>query len=276
MTQSVLGICTICATIFLAGCSYFDTGKSVDVQNDQAVRIDLIHGHQSVEELTDISAVVRASTNGSVELFGFDDMNMSFVQEHIQEPLPVDSVLQHGKVQRLMSEDSNVQIFPLDGVVSDVMPFSSPVSFLSSQSESMNLITRQYVDSSDLDMSFVSAPDVCDVIKIYFDHDSSTLDYVDLAQIDLVSRIFDAKRDSFLSVEGHASVRANYSDTFQRKMVNLKISMDRALNVAKGLVKKGVPVEAIRTVAWGDARQSVFVDGKDAESASRRVEIIMK
>lgn len=70
-----------------------------------------------------------------------------------------------------------------------------------------------------------------------------------------------------VKVEGHASTRSAATDPIERHMVNLKMSMDRALNVSRELMRKGVPAESIETTAFGDTRPA------SDEAASRRVEI---
>jgi outer membrane protein OmpA-like peptidoglycan-associated protein len=71
-----------------------------------------------------------------------------------------------------------------------------------------------------------------------------------------------------VKVEGHASTRSVATDPVDRHMVNLKMSMDRALNVSRELMRKGVPAESIETTAFGDTRPA-----PGGEAASRRVEI---
>ena len=75
-------------------------------------------------------------------------------------------------------------------------------------------------------------------------------------------------------MEGHASTRAEAKDEVQRRIINLKISMDRAMNVMRQLIRDGVPAGAIQVTAHGDRVPPVAVPGGDAEAAARRVEII--
>jgi outer membrane protein OmpA-like peptidoglycan-associated protein len=114
------------------------------------------------------------------------------------------------------------------------------------------------------------------VAVIYFDHNSTVLDAGDRAVIAEARQLFDAGRDVGISVEGHSSVRANYKNARQRKMVNLNVSMRRAYHVVKALVALGVPAEVIRTVAWGEVRPPEPVQGMNDEAAARRVEIIIQ
>ena len=76
-----------------------------------------------------------------------------------------------------------------------------------------------------------------------------------------------------VSVEGHASVRAATADPVAARIVNLKLSMQRAITVSRQLVANGVAPDAIRLTAYGDTHPAAPMDGKSAEAASRRVEI---
>jgi outer membrane protein OmpA-like peptidoglycan-associated protein len=49
--------------------------------------------------------------------------------------------------------------------------------------------------------------------------------------------------------------------------------VNRAYKVASALIKRGVPAEAIRLVAWGETRPPADQGQRSAEAASRRVEI---
>ena len=67
--------------------------------------------------------------------------------------------------------------------------------------------------------------------------------------------------------------RREVTQEAERKIINLKISMDRAFAVSRALIQRGIPAEAIKVVAWGDSRPPPLVNGKNTESAARRVEI---
>ena len=106
--------------------------------------------------------------------------------------------------------------------------------------------------------------------RVYFDHDSADVD--GNGQQTIMS-VLQAYGGGPLSVEGHASTRASITDPVQRKIVNLKVSMERAFNVARSLISGGVPARSVRTVAWGESQPALAMGGKDTESASRRVDI---
>ncbi len=108
--------------------------------------------------------------------------------------------------------------------------------------------------------------------RIYFNHGQTVLDPGDEATL----RDFAAAHRSatgVIRVEGYASARAEGRSDTDKRIANLKISMDRAMNVSRALIRQGVPAPSIATIAYGDARPAVPGNGRDTEAASRRVEI---
>ena len=116
-----------------------------------------------------------------------------------------------------------------------------------------------------------SAPTGYGAAKIYFKHGSSALDGTAREVLGAVAQ--DNQMGGTLQVEGHASERVETSDPVAKRIINLKISMDRAYQVSRELIKKGVPATAIETRAYGDTRPAFSAPGIDGEAASRRVEI---
>lgn len=106
--------------------------------------------------------------------------------------------------------------------------------------------------------------------RVYFAHDSKS---VTPAGKEVLNHIARSYQGGNISVEGHASSRAEQPNTVERKITNLKVSMERAFNVSRTLMKDGVPAAAIETKAYGDTRPPLVGVGMDLESASRRVEI---
>ncbi len=108
--------------------------------------------------------------------------------------------------------------------------------------------------------------------RVYFQHNSSLLNPAAKKVVGFVAENHPAGSGG-VRVEGHASARTALKDPVKAHMVNLKVSMDRALSVSRELIRKGVPAEAIETKAWGDTRPALSSFGGDTETASRRVEI---
>ena len=110
--------------------------------------------------------------------------------------------------------------------------------------------------------------------RIYFGHGSAAIDAAGKRTIGAVSR--NARNNgfgSFVQVEGHASERTGIADQALGHVVNLKMSMERAMNVSRALIRDGVPANRVATTAWGDTHPPTLVQGKDPEAAARRVEI---
>jgi outer membrane protein OmpA-like peptidoglycan-associated protein len=83
------------------------------------------------------------------------------------------------------------------------------------------------------------------------------------------------KRGGTVRVVGHASSRTKDLDPYQHRLVNLRISMDRANSVARGLRRLGIPANKIITEAKSDNNpvyQEVMPAG---EAGNRRVEIYL-
>ena len=109
-------------------------------------------------------------------------------------------------------------------------------------------------------------------VRIYFRHNQTGFAASDA---DAIRQLATNQAATHLpvQVEGHASIVARTSDPVRRAIINLKVAMDRAMNVTNALIRDGVPAEAIQTIAFGDTRPSLAIDGRSEEDASRRVEI---
>jgi outer membrane protein OmpA-like peptidoglycan-associated protein len=117
-----------------------------------------------------------------------------------------------------------------------------------------------------------TAPSSGSPAKIYYNHGATRLDGSGKQVINNVANSYNAAPTP-LRIEGYASVRAQTNDPVKREILNLKTSMDRAINVSQELIKKGVPANYIRTIAYGDTKPASPSGGVSVEDASRRVEI---
>lgn len=155
------------------------------------------------------------------------------------------------------SSDPNVMVFPLDGApvpvfdgaVPPLMPPAAEVPYSSPFPASAAPFSAVTVNGA----------------QIYFKHGSSRLSPADQSVLSGV-----ATRGGFIEVEGHASTRAEANDPVEKRIVNLKMSMDRAFKVSSSLIRKGVPPEAIKTTVYGDARPA------GSEETSRRVDVLTR
>lgn len=262
----------ICATLSLAACSYFDVGDEVDVSSATPETVDLTAQREEIESL-DLMDTMSRSAHPSVEVYSLDGSPAS--SKFANRPAP-------SRSGGVFSSDPSVQVFPLDDAMRNMMspalmpPSEAPPVYPPAAPPA----PMAPVESAPLNTSsaapLLPEPDAPVrgseglLARIFFGHDS---DEIDGEGQSAIATATSARGGGGLSVEGHASVQANYADEIQRKIVNLRVSMNRALTVARALIAGGVPAESIRTVAWGDTRPPDEIPGKDAESAARRVEI---
>jgi len=202
-------------------------------------------------KLNSMTSMAEYMSNGDVHIYSLD--------ADAPLPPPLTSMQAGDITTRSMvvdgvqsGQDSNVMLFPLDGpspgtVRPQMMPMATPYGDFPSP----------FAQGAILE-------------KIYFRHGSTHLSGKDKAEIARLSSVASA----ILLVEGHASTRTATQDPEMRHVINMDISRKRAEKVAQELVRKGVPAQNIKTAAWGDTRPGVIVAGMDAETASRRVEII--
>ena len=109
--------------------------------------------------------------------------------------------------------------------------------------------------------------------RIYFAHDSKNLTESGRNVVEHVAQSYNGQS---IAVEGHASSRSEQKTTVERKIMNLRVSMDRALTVSRALMQDGVPAEAIETKAFGDTKPPLVSVGMDPEAAARRVEVFSR
>ncbi len=265
-------LCIFCASIMLVGCSYFDTSGHDELQVSKSAQ-DIEVLDQSEYALQPVSAAeaISRSTNGRVQVF---DLDAPAPQASYVAPLssdiqsvpaaPVAPVVQARPAARVFSADPSVEVFPFEDFVPSVSAVQPMQANPPPPVEQPVRAEEDYV---------AVAGHNGDKVIVYFDHDSAVLSQVALGQVSSVAGQFNQASGKGVTVEGHSSVKANYNDAAQRKVVNLKISMDRAFAVARSLIQSGVPAEFIRVMAWGDTHPPLQTDGKTAEDAARRVEI---
>ena len=271
--------------VLLGGCSYFDTSGHEQLQVSK--NIEDVQPYES--EMADIQSAVRSSTGGSVEIFSLDDVPSDVpdgplkFEHNATDVRPVESFpsgqtedaalsLNPPSEEWSKAGDPSVQIFSLDGlgggyVPAAPMPLSPAVPPPEVVKPSPALQPAREDDY--VEIGGAGAPKTV----VYFGHDSSVIGPDGQRKLDALANAFNPASVQGLTVEGHASVRANYQDEEQRKIVNLKISMDRAFAVAAALIQRGISNEAIRVIGWGDTRPPAELNGKTAEDAARRVEI---
>ena len=253
-------LCIFCASVVLVGCSYFDTDEHAALQTEKMPVEEPIYEPQPIS----VSEAIANSTDGRVQVFDLDNASPlpaspsnAALDVQPSSAVPVASAQQ---VPLVYSADPSVQIFLFDDVVAPAVPPA-------------NVEVAAPVSQPAREEDYVMLADGDDRVVVYFSHDSAALSQQAISKISSVAGSFNNAAGRGLTVEGHASIKANYQDAAQRRVVNLKISMDRAFAVASALIQQGIPAEAIRVMAWGDAVPPRELNGKTQEEAARRVEI---
>jgi outer membrane protein OmpA-like peptidoglycan-associated protein len=271
-------VCILGTAGLLAACSYFDTGEEVDVSSQPAETIDLQNGDIAQSQLApveykDVADAVRRTSDGRVEIFPLDGSDWStdgsvstsndFSNDDFSSNEPID--IQPVQAVPLYQEGYNssnaypgVEVYPLDDQMAGIVnPRLGPTS--------VQPLTPLATSS---DFVALGVPGGGPTV-VYFDHDSVTLNSSDASMLTALGRSYGGQD---ISVVGHASVTSSVDDPIQRKIINLKISMDRAFAVARALIEGGIPPERIETKGYGEVRPPL-ASNQPVEVASRRVEI---
>lgn len=109
---------------------------------------------------------------------------------------------------------------------------------------------------------------------VHFAHGSSKISARDEAKIrEIARRALD--ENALVMVYGHASHRVATSDIVRRILVNMQISEERAVNVAKVMYSEGVKLDKVNTLALFDSRPLAKEDTPADEAQNRRAEIYL-
>ncbi len=222
--------------------------------------INVTSGYEPAEE--SFSSVARTMSDGSVQIFGLDDpVETPRSLRDIYDDSPGgNTVFSAG---RPSSSDPNVTVFSLAGDDRPSMP-----SGIMPPVRSTPGMPSPFASDGGM-MPLMPGYDAPSENAIYFGHGSSSIERAGQNVIDRT-----AQSGQPVSVEGHASTRAETDDPVQSRIVNLKESMDRAYAVSGALIRKGVPADHIVTKAYGDTRPVLTQDGREDEAKSRRVELM--
>lgn len=233
------------------------------------------------------SEITREVSNGSVQVYGFDQ--------------PVGQSMGGGFDGGVIANDPNVTVYPIGETPSygtevaaapalmppsvHTNPMNSPFGGpLQSPLDAPVEIDSSYrPDRVEIDSSYAPTPLQPTPVapapvsytegersRIYFGHGSSR---VNNAGNDVIRHVAGTTTGP-LNVEGHASTTTEVDDPVKQRIINLKMSMDRAYEVSESLIKQGVPADRIVTKAYGDTQPSAYVAGFSQEAANRRVEIV--
>ena len=249
-----------------------------------------------------IGIALIATSLSACETTGAEDQKVEVIQPMGEQPLS-EVEMQKAYSTAITSSDSSVEIFPLDQDVSALPPVDSAYgagameALLPPAPHLPQGVGRAYggdnnvmVFSLDNNSAapFVSAAGIPEMIQTPLDHSQAVID--DMAKIyfehgqssltpagqKIVASIADQCRGGHcgvVKIDGHASTRAEAKDEIQRRLINLKISMERAMNISRQLIRDGVAAEAIQVTAHGDRIPPMTAPGENSEAVSRRVEI---
>jgi outer membrane protein OmpA-like peptidoglycan-associated protein len=260
-----------------------------DTNNDIAVtsagpapvdtRLDTAPGVRPVPQFPvpndrDLKVMTSKLSGGSVEIYDLDS--------GAAQGAPVPAV-QPDYVGIPMATDPNVTVYPLDGYndyPGELRP-QPPSAFAGATQWPNSILPMGQANAmtpppvsfgGDQPMAIeggkLSSRAGNDISNIYFPYGSARLDGNDRSVLSNVAETAKFAPVDRVSVEGHASLRAQTNDPVKAKILNLKESTNRAVAVSQELIQKGVPAEKIKTVAWGDTKPS---GGGEAEQ--RRVDI---
>ena len=206
----------ICATLLLGACSYFDTGEDPVTEVGMAETIDLMGPtRRPVEPLEsiDLMRMANSASDGSVTVYSLDEPGYPIPSSATALDIPASG--------DKASSHSSVEVFPLDD---NMRALVSPHA-VAPQPEMSAVMPAPYesevlpLEVTDSTPSYSQSPAVSvsalDPARIFFDHNSTALDSEDKQVITAVSSVFRPGLQG-LSVEGHASIRANYQDEVQR------------------------------------------------------------
>jgi len=112
------------------------------------------------------------------------------------------------------------------------------------------------------------------VATILFDNGSAKLKPRDKRILREVSA-FHRKRGGTVRVVGHASSRTRNMDAVRHKMVNFRISAQRADSVARELASLGVPSDKIVVAAHSDEEPVYYEVMPSGEAGNRRTEVFL-
>lgn len=243
--------------IRLVGVALISIGLSACETASQDQKVEISQPMSDTAMKQTYTDTINYKNNGSVQVFSLD--------EDVQPAPPIDSaygvgvdstapVLPQGE-GKPYGGDSSVMVFPLDldndsaySARGDIPPMITP------HDQSLN------ADSG--------------AARIYFSHGAIGVNGAGKEVTSHVANQCRAVGCGIVKVEGHASTRAVAKDEVQRRLINLKVSMDRAMSVSRQLIRDGVSADAIQVTAHGDRVPPVVPYGADPEAAARRVEIV--
>ncbi len=240
--QKSLLVALAFSSLIMSGC---ETMKSADATNGTEP-VAVTGNAAAPQPMSDaqLKTLTTRYAGGSVEVYDLEGELPAPYAPASEEPYGVS-----------LSSTQGVTIYPLDGgspvFGNAVSMIPTPSAFGEDESGKMGARVNPNVSS------------------VYFPHGSAQLSRSDRSALNSVAETAKFAPLDRVSVEGHASSKAQTSDPVKAKILNLKESLKRATAVSEDLIEKGVPAEKIKTVGWGD---TLPMGANEADQ--RRVDIV--
>jgi len=253
-----------CCALGLSACTYFDAPPP---QGQDAVVVDLTRENareknSADESFEDQSVEVFSSNapykpNASVEVYSLD-APVGEVRERFQGSGATGGSVEVFSAGPEVMQSTSRELPPTVEIDSSTRFVSTPKA---SQLKPADTAYNQ---------STSKMPAMAEPKEIYFDHSSTKVRAEDMQALYNLAAQYKQQLVASFIVEGHASERSSLPDPVARHVVNLKVSMNRAFEVAKILMNSGVQAQDVALKAYGDTRPAA---AGASEETNRRVEV---
>ncbi|MBT5919336.1 MAG: OmpA family protein [Alphaproteobacteria bacterium] len=124
--------------------------------------------------------------------------------------------------------------------------------------------------------ALVSAPASARKLVVHFANGSSKLGRKAKKELRTAAEAYKTNRRGVIRVVGHASHFTKNMNLARHRMINFRVSLDRANEVARELVRQGVDASAVRVEALSDADPIYYEHMPEGQSHNRRAEIFLE
>lgn len=124
--------------------------------------------------------------------------------------------------------------------------------------------------------ALVSAPASARKLVVHFANGSSKLGRKAKKELRTAAEAYKTNRRGVIRVVGHASHFTKNMNLARHRMINFRVSLDRANEVARELMRQGVDASAVRVEALSDADPIYYEHMPEGQSHNRRAEIFLE
>ena len=124
--------------------------------------------------------------------------------------------------------------------------------------------------------SLTSAPAAARKLVVHFSNGSSKLGRKAKKELRTAAEAYKTNRRGVIRVVGHASHFTKNMNLARHRMINFRVSLDRANEVARELMRQGVDASAVRVEAVSDADPIYYEHMPEGQSHNRRAEIFLE